>query len=120
MPIKTALPIVSLIASLALGACAAHPDPIIDMQGVNEAKLATDWSQCEQYSEEIRIGTGAAKGAASGAVIGAATGAISGDAGGGAGYGAIYGATRSGLNADRDKQNVFKRCLRGRGYRVLN
>jgi len=109
-----------MIASLALGACAAHPDPIIDMQGVNEAKLATDWSQCQQYSEEIHIGTGTAKGAAGGAVVGAASGAISGDASRGAGYGAIYGATRSGLNADRDKQEVFKRCLRGRGYRVLN
>ena len=38
----------------------------------------------------------------------------------GAGYGAIYGGTRSGLDADREKQMVFKRCMRGRGYRVLN
>ncbi len=119
MPNSTLL-IAGLLASAMLAACAAHPDPIIDMQGVNEAKLATDWAECESYSEEIRIGSGAAKGAAGGAVIGAATGAIGGDAGGGAGYGAIYGATRSGLNADREKQMVFKRCLRGRGYRVLN
>ncbi len=34
--------------------------------------------------------------------------------------GAFIGAPRSGLDADRDKQRVFKRCLRGRGYRVLN
>lgn len=119
MPNATLL-IAGLLAGAMLAACAAHPDPIIDMQGVNEAKLATDWAECESYSEEIRIGSGAAKGAAGGAVIGAATGAIGGDAGGGAGYGAIYGATRSGLNADREKQMVFKRCLRGRGYRVLN
>jgi hypothetical protein len=33
---------------------------------------------------------------------------------------ALYGGTRSALDADRDKQAVFKRCLRGRGYRVLN
>ena len=38
----------------------------------------------------------------------------------GAAHGAIYGATRSGLDADEEKQMVFKRCLRGRGYRVLN
>lgn len=117
---KSALMLASLVVSAMLAACAAHPDPIIDMQGVNEAKLATDWAECKSYSEEIHVGTGAAKGAAGGAVVGAATGTIGGDAGRGAGYGAIYGATRSGLNADRDKQMVFKRCLRGRGYRVLN
>lgn len=104
----------------ALAGCAAHPDPIIDMLGVNETRLATDWEECEAYSEQIRIEQGAGKGAAVGAVIGAATGAISGDVGQGAGYGAIYGATQSGLDADREKQMVFKRCLRGRGYRVLN
>jgi hypothetical protein len=103
-----------------LAGCAAHPDPIIDMKGVNETALAVDWEECESYSELVRIEKGVAKGAAGGAVIGAATGAISNDVGEGAGYGAIYGATRSGLGADRDKQRVFKRCLRGRGYRVLN
>ena len=117
---KPALLFAGLGASAMLLACAAHPDPIIDMQGVNEAKLAHDWEECESYSEEVNIGTGAAKGALGGAVIGAASGAISGDAADGAGYGAIFGATQSGLDADRDKQMVFKRCLRGRGYRVLN
>ena len=114
------LGLVAAAAAVGLSGCAAHPDPIVDMQGVNEAQLARDWQECEGYSEQVRIERGAAKGAAGGAVIGAATGAISGDAGPGAGYGAIYGATRSGLDADREKQQVFKRCLRGRGYRVLN
>jgi len=110
----------TLIITAALAGCAAHPDPIVDMQGVNEGQLARDWEECEAYSEQVRIEQGAAKGAAGGAIIGAATGAISGDVGEGAGYGAIYGATRSGLDAYRDRQWVFKRCLRGRGYRVLN
>ena len=55
-----------------------------------------------------------------GAVVGTAAGAIGGNADSGAGYGAIWGATRSTLDGDREKQMVFKRCLRGRGYRVLN
>lgn len=109
------------IAVLAtLSGCAAHPDPIVDMQGVNETRFALDWDECEAYSEQVRIERGAAKGAATGAVVGAATGAITGDVGEGVGYGAIFGATRSGLDADQEKQMVFKRCLRGRGYRVLN
>lgn len=112
--------IVGIAALAMLTGCAAHPEPIVDMQGVNETRLAHDWEECEAYSELVRVEKGAAKGAAGGAVVGAATGAISGDAADGAGYGAIFGATRSGLDADRDKQMVFKRCLRGRGYRVLN
>ena len=109
-----------LTASVVLGGCAAHPDPIIDMRGVNERAMELDWDECEGYSEQVIVAKGTAKGAAGGAVSGAATGAISGHVGQGAGYGAIWGATRSTIEADRDKQRVFKRCMRGRGYQVLN
>ena len=112
---------IAALASLVLFAgCAAHPDPIVDMKGVDPDKFALDWQECEAYSEEIVIAKGAAKGAATGAAVGAVAGAIDGDAEEGAAYGGLYGATRSGLKADRDQQMVFKRCLRGRGYRVLN
>jgi len=111
-----------MIALFALGisACAAHPDPIIDTKGVDPNVLAQDWQECEAYTEEIMISKGIAKGSATGAVVGAIGGAIDGDAGDGAAVGALYGGTRSGLDADREKQKVFKRCLRGRGYSVLN
>ena len=82
-------------------------------------QLARDWNECEAYTEQIALGQGVAKGSAAGAVVGAAAGAIHGDVGEAA-TGALYGGTRSGLMADREKQQVFKRCLRGRGYRVLN
>ncbi len=108
------------IGAVALAACAAHPDPIIDMQGVDPNALAKDWQECEAYTDEILISQGVVKGGATGAVVGALGGAIDGDPGKGAAGGALYGGTRSGLDADREKQRVFKRCLRGRGYRVLN
>jgi hypothetical protein len=109
------------ILAAALAGCAAHPDPIIDMQGVNPDALAVDWDECEAYSEEIIIAAGAARGSATGAAVGAVSGAINnGDVARGAANGALYGGTRSALDADRDKQRVFKRCLAGRGYRVLN
>ncbi len=108
-----------MLAVLVAG-CAAHPDPIIDTKGVDPDVLAQDWQECEAYTEQIRIEQGVAKGGATGAVVGAVGGAIDGDAGKGAGYGALYGGTRSGLDADREKQQVFKRCMRGRGYKVLN
>lgn len=107
-------------AGLMLSGCAAHPDPIIDKKGVDEEVFAQDWSDCEAYSEEVVIAKGVGKGAATGAVVGGVAGAIGGDAGEGAAYGGLYGGTRSGLDADREKQQVFKRCMRGRGYRVLN
>jgi outer membrane lipoprotein SlyB len=110
---------VSGVASCFSG-CAAHPDPIIDMKGVDQKQFVTDWNECAAYTEEVQVASGVAKGAAAGAAIGAITGAIDGDAAEGAAYGGVYGGTRSGLDADRDKQQVFKRCMRGRGYRVLN
>ncbi|MGB5624406.1 MAG: hypothetical protein WBM61_01635 [Woeseiaceae bacterium] len=109
-----------ILGALAIAACASHPDPIIDMQGVDPNALAKDWEECEAYTQEILISQGIVKGGATGAVVGAIDGAIDGDAARDAASGALYGGTLSGLHADREKQKVFKRCLRGRGYRVLN
>ncbi len=110
---------IATLMILATG-CAAHPDPIIDTKGVDPDALAQDWQECEAYTEQIHVSKGVAKGSATGAVVGAVGGAIDGEAGKGAGYGALYGGTRSGLDADEEKQRVFKRCMRGRGYKVLN
>ena len=114
--------ILFLLPGMLAAGCAAHPDPIIDTKGVDPDRLAEDWDECEAYTEEIVMAEGVGKGAAAGAAVGAATGAVSSrrDVGEAAGIGAIYGGTRSGLDADREKQKVFKNCMRGRGYRVLN
>ncbi len=112
--------LVILGLTAAIAGCAAHPDPIVDMQGVNPDLLAKDWEDCEGYSQEIVVSKGVAKGAGVGGGVGAVGGAINGDVGRTAANGALIGATRSGLDANREKQRVFKRCLRGRGYRVLN
>ena len=113
------LTMLALVMAASAG-CAAHPDPIVDMKGVNPDAFAQDWDECEVYTEEIIIAQGVAKGSATGAAVGAIAGAIDGDVGENAATGALYGGTKSGLDADRDKQRVFKRCLTGRGYRVLN
>ena len=103
-----------------LTGCAANPNPIIDTKGVDKARMAEDWQECEQISKEVNVPTGVAKGAGLGAAVGAVAGAISGDVSEAAGYGALYGGTRSGLDADKEQSKVFKRCMKGRGYRVLN
>lgn len=107
-----------VVASVA--GCAAHRDPIVDMRGVDEEIFARDWAECESYSKEVNIAQGVARGSAAGAVIGSIAGAIDGEVDEGAGFGALYGGTQSGLDADREQQMVFKRCMTGRGYRVLN
>lgn len=114
------LRLLSSLLALSIVGCAAHPDPILDMQGVDPNALAKDWQECEVYTHEILVSQGIVKGGATGAVVGTVGGAIDGDVGRGAATGALWGGTSSGLKADREKQKVFKRCLRGRGYRVLN
>lgn len=121
MRLLTAIPLIAALACLS--GCASHPEPIIDMKGVDQEQFVEDWNECKAYSQEVSVAKGAAKGAGLGAVIGAAAGAIGGnsdDVAEGAAYGGLYGGTGSGLEADRDKQYVFKRCMAGRGYNVLN
>ncbi len=112
--------LILLVISIVVAGCAAHPDPIVDMKGIDPEAFAVDWDECEVYTEEIIIAQGVAKGTATGAAVGAVSGAINNDVGRGAANGALWGGTISGLDADKDKQRVFKRCLAGRGYRVLN
>ena len=114
--------ILIFVAALATG-CASHPEPIIDTKGVDQERLARDWRECEALSEQVEPAQGIARGAGLGAAVGAVAGAIGGDSddvAGGAGHGALYGGVSSGLRGSREKQEVFKRCMRGRHYRVLN
>jgi len=112
------------IRSLALTffavACAANPDPIVDMRGVDPVLYQQDLADCKVYTRQIQTEVGVAKGAAGGAAVGGAVGAISGDTAKGAGIGAVAGGAKSAQLNEREKQQVVKNCLRGRGYRVLN
>ena len=108
------------VATLAVASCAAQPNPIIDTKGVDMAAYRRDLAECTRYAGEVPMAAGAAKGAAAGGAYGAAVGSINGRAAEGAGTGAISGAAWSLLEADREKQRIVKRCVAGRGYRVLN
>jgi hypothetical protein len=98
-------------------------EPIIDTQGVDLATFEQDKLECQAYANEVQVGRKAAVGAGTGAVLGGAIGGIFGNgstaartAGAGAASGAVQGAS-GGL---RDRQQVIRNCLQGRGYRVLN
>ncbi len=110
-----------VIPALLLAACSGATGPIIDTKGVNMAGYEQDLAECETYATQVSTGSAVGKGAAGGAAVGAAIGAIAGGgAGQGAGIGAVTGGAQSARISDREKADVVRNCLRGRGYRVLN
>lgn len=120
--------LLTMLCSLFLTCCASIEDltgnnPIIDTQGVILAQYDTDLAQCEAYAGEVAIAQKAGAGAVSGAVIGGVFGAVVGNsstAKKGAGIGAVGGGARGVGEGIRERERVIKRCLIGRGYRVLN
>ena len=97
--------------------------PIIDTKGVNMAQYEVDLEECSSFSEDISTGKSIAKGAATGAAVGAIIEAITDDSKSrrdALEVGAVSGGTQSGIRAVREKEQIIRRCLRGRGYQVLN
>lgn len=113
---------------LLLASCGSLEDlsgnnPIIDTQGVNIASYNADLAQCEDYADEVALAQKAGAGAVSGAVVGGVVGAVVGNSSTtqrGAGIGAVAGGARGVGEGIRERERVIKRCLIGRGYRVLN
>lgn len=104
-------------------ACTTTDEIIIDKKGVNMARYEQDLAECRAYGTEVKTGEKAAKGAVSGAVVGGLVGAAVGnsrDVQRGAGAGAVTGGAKGVAQGERQEQQVVKRCLSGRGYRVLN
>lgn len=97
--------------------------PIIDTKGVDMTQYENDLEECSNFSEDISTGKSIAKGAATGAAVGAVIEAITDDVRGrrdAIEVGAVSGGAKSGVRAVREKEQILKRCLRGRGYKVLN
>jgi uncharacterized protein YcfJ len=112
-----------VVCALAITACTTTDEIIIDEQGVDMNAYQRDLADCRRYGEQVKTGEKTAKGAASGAVVGGLTGAIFGGSSGaatGAGVGALGGGVRGADEGERTEVEVVKRCLAGRGYRLLN
>ena len=108
-------------------ACASMTDsrrPIVDLAGVDRIEYEEDLVECQQYAAEVAVGERVAKGAGRGAGVGAVAGAITGRSGRviteRAVQGAVAGGTYGGVEAGAEKRGVVRRCLQGRGYKVLN
>ena len=120
--------VVASACILLLSSCANIEDltgnnPIIDTFGVNLAQYDNDLMQCQAYADEVQIAQKAVSGVVLGAAVGGIFGAVLGDsstAQRGAGVGAVSGGARGVGKGLRERERVIKRCLIGRGYRVLN
>ncbi|WP_234409808.1 glycine zipper family protein [Polynucleobacter acidiphobus] len=114
------------LTALLLTACAgADVRPIVDMKGVNEARYEKDLAECQNYAKEASsMGSTAAKGAGAGAVVGGLLGLVTGGNTTGivqaAGAGAVIGGAGGAYKGNESQEAIVKKCLAGRGYKVLN
>ena len=115
--------IASVLASCSSVEELTGDEPIIDRKGVSEAQYQQDLIECRTYADEVAIARKAGTGAVTGAAVGGVFGAIVGNsstAQRGAGIGAVGGGAQGVSEGLREREFVIKRCLLGRGYRVLN
>ncbi|EIA1793466.1 glycine zipper family protein [Vibrio parahaemolyticus] len=124
-------PLLLVVLSSSLAACAYNQKPVVDMTNVDQAQYEQDFAYCQSYAEKVDK-TEAAKseatnGAMTGALIGAAAGALE-DGIGGAAVGAVAGsAVGAGADAlgganDSTKTQalVLRKCLQNKGYTVYD
>jgi hypothetical protein len=108
-----------------LGCAGADVRPLVDMKGVNQSAYENDLKECQAYAkDQSGMGETAAKGAGAGAVVGGLLGLVTGGNKTGivqaAGAGAVIGGAGGAFSGNQAQEAVVKRCLSGRGYKVLN
>ncbi|ENQ1530447.1 TPA: glycine zipper family protein [Vibrio parahaemolyticus] len=124
-------PLLLVVLSSSLAACAYNQKPVVDMTNVDQAQYAQDFAYCQGYAEKVdkteAAKSDATNGAMTGALIGAAAGALEDGIGGaavgavagsavGAGAGALGGANDS----TKTQALVLRKCLQNKGYTVYD
>lgn len=112
-----------LIPILGLLACTSSREPVIDPKGVNMVAYQQDLLECRAIGESAHVVADTATSAVGGAAVGGLVGAAIGNsdtAGRGAGAGTVLGGLRGYQRGSSEKERIVRRCLMGRGYRVLN
>ncbi|EOD5340418.1 glycine zipper family protein [Vibrio parahaemolyticus] len=124
-------PLLLVVLSSSLAACAYNQKPVVDMTNVDQAQYEQDFAYCQGYAEKVdkteTAKSDATNGAMTGALIGAAAGALE-DGIGGAAVGAVAGSavgagagTLGGANDSTKTQAlVLRKCLQNKGYTVYD
>jgi outer membrane lipoprotein SlyB len=105
------------------GGYGAPKQIIIDTQGVDMSDYHQDLADCENYARQIDVRAETTESVVEGAVVGGVIGAVLGNhetAERSAGAGAIIGGVKGNKRARYEQERVVRRCLNGRGYKVLN
>ena len=92
---------------------------MIDRKGVDLNLYAVDLKQCNEYAAQVSLGRSVLKGAAAGAAIGGLYEVVTREEEA-LEVGAITGGTKSAIASVNQKKKIVKKCLIGRGYRVLS
>jgi outer membrane lipoprotein SlyB len=101
----------------------APKEIIIDHKGVDMDAYYDDLGDCESYARHVDVSAETAEGAVTGAVLGGVLGAVVGNhntAERSAGAGAVVGGVKGNQRARHEQERIVRRCLLGRGYKVLN
>ncbi|MBE4000127.1 glycine zipper family protein [Vibrio parahaemolyticus] len=124
-------PLLLVVLSSSLAACAYNQKPVVDMTNVDQAQYEQDFAYCQGHAEKVdkteAAKSDATNGAMTGALIGAAAGALEDGIGGaavgavagsavGAGAGALGGANDS----TKTQALVLRKCLQNKGYTVYD
>ncbi|EHH1030600.1 glycine zipper family protein [Vibrio parahaemolyticus] len=124
-------PLLLVVLSSSLAACAYNQKPVVDMTNVDQAQYEQDFAYCQGYAEKVdkteAAKSDATNGAMTGALIGATAGALEDGIGGaavgavagsavGAGAGALGGANDS----TKTQALVLRKCLQNKGYTVYD
>ena len=105
------------------GGYGAPKQIIIDTQGVDMSDYHQDLADCESYARQIDVRAETTESVVEGAVGGGVIGAVLGNhetAERSAGAGAILGGVKGNKRARYEQERIVRRCLNGRGYKVLN
>ena len=126
MPFKKYLTVFLLSSSLSTGCVSTVTDPlfsssgpIIDRKGVDLNLYALDLKQCSEYADQVSVGRSVIKGAAAGAAIGGLYEVVTREEEA-VELGAVTGGIKSAIASMNQKEKIVKKCLIGRGYRVLS
>jgi len=122
---KKLIALCSFTAIATVGCAGADVRPLVDMKGVNQSAYESDLKDCQAYAQQQSgMGSTAAKGAVAGVVVGGLLGLVTGGNSSGiaqaAGAGAVIGGAGGAYSGNQGQEAVVKRCLSGRGYKVLN
>ncbi|EGR1751448.1 TPA: glycine zipper family protein [Vibrio parahaemolyticus] len=124
-------PLLLVVLSSSLAACAYNQKPVVDMTNVDQAQYEQDFAYCQGYAEKVdkteAAKSDATNGAMTGALIGAAAGALEDGIGGaavGAVAGSAVGAGAGSLGGANDSTKtqalVLRKCLQNKGYTVYD